>query len=78
MKYPCKTCLVDPICRENCHLLNNYMRYLDENKKTIFDNMIKNSNRVFRVLNSACEPNITSLFYNSTIDLCTYRLMELI
>jgi len=67
MEYPCKTCLIDIVCRKCCKALDKYVEYLDKNKIPIPKRNMRNINRSFRILDAASETNISYSFYEVVV-----------
>jgi len=60
MKYPCKDCLVDPMCVIGCIPLYSYIQFLDEPSETsIPEKAISTKNRIDRLIAKGTSSNIS-------------------
>jgi len=74
MQYPCKTCIVDPICETECELLLFYIKFLDnKGKPNIPMHLISTKNRAQRTINCSSLGVVSSNFYREVVETINYH-----
>ena len=67
MKYPCKDCIVDVICKRYCEKLSSYILILNETDKEIPFEIISTPYRTIRAARCASHKLSTTRLFNDII-----------